>query len=183
MYTPDFQPILTGTLVTLRPVKSDDWEGLFAAASNPNIWSGHPNKNRFEKEEFRAFFDDALASNSAFTIIDKTSNAIIGSSRYHAYSHELSEVEIGWTFIACEYWGGTYNFEIKRLMLEHAFSFAKTVLFWVGEENYRSQKAMKKIGGALRAGDYYKMVGQEKVPYVIFEIKYDNYLTGPFMRP
>jgi RimJ/RimL family protein N-acetyltransferase len=40
-----------------------------------------------------------------------------------------------------------YNREMKRLMLNHAFKFVKAVVFLVGPENIRSQKAMEKIGG------------------------------------
>jgi RimJ/RimL family protein N-acetyltransferase len=43
---------------------------------------------------------------------------VIGSSRFHGYSEERSEVEIGWTFLARSHWGGRYNGELKRLMLE-----------------------------------------------------------------
>jgi len=37
-------------------------------------------------------------------------------------------------------------------MLDHAFSFADTAIFWVGEHNWRSQGAMTKIGGVRREG-------------------------------
>jgi len=42
--------------------------------------------------------------------------------------------------------GGEYNQEMKRLMLDHAFNFVKRVVFVVGENNMRSQKALQKIG-------------------------------------
>jgi N-acetyltransferase len=35
---------------------------------------------------------------------------------------------------------------LKRLMLDHAFRFVDRVLFVVGEQNFRSQKALGKIG-------------------------------------
>jgi RimJ/RimL family protein N-acetyltransferase len=63
---------------------------------------------------------------------------------------EHSEIEIGWTFIVRSHWGGPTNREVKRLMLDHAFTFVDTVIFWVGEENWRSQGAMTKIGGVKR---------------------------------
>ena len=61
-------------------------------------------------------------------------------------------MEIGWTFIIRSHWGGKTNREVKRLMLDHAFTFVDTVLFWVGEKNWRSQGAMTKIGGIRREG-------------------------------
>ena len=55
-------------------------------------------------------------------------------------------MEIGWTFLERVFWGGTYNRELKSLMLDHAFRFVDRVLFVVGENNIRSQKALEKIG-------------------------------------
>ncbi len=80
-------------------------------------------------------------------IIDKSTGAIIGSSRYHAYDPDQSEVEIGWTFLARSHWGGVYNGEVKRLMLDHAFRFVDNVVFLVGPDNVRSQRAVEKIRG------------------------------------
>lgn len=36
---------------------------------------------------------------------------------------------------------------MKRLMLEHAFKFVNNVIFVVGVDNIRSQRAVLKIGG------------------------------------
>ena len=49
------------------------------------------------------------------------------------------------------YWGGTYNGEMKRLMLRHAFTFVDHVVFLIGPENWRSRRAIEKIGGVLVA--------------------------------
>src|SRR5207249_1121895 len=74
------------------------------------------------------------------------SGRIIGSSRYCNLDPGNSEVEIGWTFLEREFWGGSYNRELKQLMLDHAFQFVDRVLFVVGEKNLRSRKALEKIG-------------------------------------
>ncbi|MGB5249420.1 MAG: GNAT family N-acetyltransferase, partial [Gammaproteobacteria bacterium] len=80
------------------------------------------------------------------------------------------EVEIGWTFLSRDYWGGSYNAEIKQLMLEHAFSFVDTVVFWVGETNFRSRRAVEKIGGVLRDGSHCRIESGDKRS-VIYEIR------------
>src|SRR5215471_6680784 len=129
---PDLQPTLVGPRVIIRPIDTADWPEMFAAASDPLIWVLHPVSDRHTEARFRAFFDGAIASRSAFAFVDKQSGKIIGSSRYYGYDADLSEIEIGWTFLARDYWGGSYNSEIKKLMLEHAFTFADTVVFWVG---------------------------------------------------
>ena len=95
----------------------------------------------------------------AFAIIDLKSGGTIGSSRYWDYNPDRREIEIGWTFLQREFWGGSYNRELKSLMLDHAFRFVDRVLFRVGENNIRSQRALEKIGAKLvskrepRAGD------------------------------
>ena len=142
----DAQPILQGKRLELRPLRRADWEALYAVASDPLIWEQHPAHNRHEIEVFRTFFDEALASGGALVVIDRANGLIIGSSRFHGYDEVKSEVEIGWTFLARLYWGGVYNGELKRLMLEHAFRFVDSVIFVIGPQNLRSQKAVLKLG-------------------------------------
>jgi RimJ/RimL family protein N-acetyltransferase len=147
----DLQPRLVGELIEVRPLAAEDWEGLFAVAADPLIWEQHPARDRYREEVFRDFFREALETGSAFVIIDRRSDQIIGSSRYFGFDPEESVVEIGWTFLARAYWGGNYNGELKRLMLDHAFRFVERVLFVIGVTNFRSQKAVEKIG-AVRVG-------------------------------
>ena len=171
MSTPDLQPTLEGPRVTVRPIAAADWDGLFAAASDPLVWEQHPATERYKEDQFRGFFEDALSCGCAFTFVDRDSGTLFGSSRYNDYDAERSEIEIGWTFLSRDYWGGSYNREIKKLMLEHAFSFVDTVLFWVGADNIRSQKAVEKIGGIKRPGSFTRMHGDVEFAYVVFEIK------------
>jgi RimJ/RimL family protein N-acetyltransferase len=145
----DLQPALRGDRIELRPLTPDDWQALYAVASDSLIWEQHPARNRYEIDVFRSFFDEALASGGAFVVIDRANSLVIGSSRFHGYDEAKSEVEIGWTFLARLYWGGVYNGELKRLMLEHAFRFVDSVIFIVGAKNMRSQRAVAKLGAAL----------------------------------
>ncbi len=142
----DLQPVLTGNLIKLRPLTREDFEPLFAAAGDPLIWEQHPENDRYTRKVFQNYFDGAMESKGAFAIIDRKSGRIIGSSRYCNLDEAKSEVEIGWTFLERTFWGGTYNGELKSLMLDHAFRFVDRVLFVVGENNIRSQKALEKIG-------------------------------------
>ncbi|PYK58470.1 MAG: N-acetyltransferase [Verrucomicrobia bacterium] len=135
----DLQPILKGKLIELRPLRPQDFDALFSAASDPKVWEQHPESDRYQRKVFQRFFDGALESKGAF----------IGSSRYCNLDLTNREVEVGWTFLEREFWGGTYNRELKRLMLEHAFRFVDRVVFVVGEQNFRSQKALAKIGASF----------------------------------
>ena len=147
----DLQPHLKGELIELRPLKPDDWKELFAVASDPFIWEQHPESDRHLEDVFKIFFSDALESRGAFVILDRMTQQIIGSTRFYGYDPEKSEIEIGWTFLARKYWGGRFNAEMKQLLLNHAFKFVESVVFFVGEDNARSQKAMEKVG-AVKVG-------------------------------
>ena len=78
----EFQPVLRGANVTVRPIAPDDWKGMLAVAGDPLVWEQHPASNRYEEAEFRKYFQDALDGGSAFTFVDNRSGRIIGSSRY-----------------------------------------------------------------------------------------------------
>lgn len=145
----DLQPTLSGAKLTLRPLTPEDFTATFKAASDPLIWELHPQPTRYQEDVFRAFFDGALKSGGAFAILDKETQEIIGSSRYYDHKPEKSQIIIGYTFLTRDYWGGTFNRELKSLMLHHAFGFVDTVLFEVGANNLRSRRAMEKIGGTL----------------------------------
>jgi RimJ/RimL family protein N-acetyltransferase len=175
MTLPDFQPTLVGPTITIRPIAADDWTELFAAGSDPAIWEVHPAPDRYTEPEFRRFFDGALKSKMAFVFVDRESGELIGSSRYHGYEPAFGEIEIGWTFLVRKHWGGATNREVKRLMLEHAFTFVDTVVFWVGEQNFRSQGAVEKIGGVRRAGVFTRELTGTDKPYLIYEITRSAY--------
>lgn len=90
-----------------------------------------------------------MESGGALIALDARDGHVIGSSRFHGYDEANSEIEIGWTFLARSHWGGTYNRAMKQLMLAHACLFVHHVVFLVGPENWRSRRAMEKIGGVV----------------------------------
>ena len=162
----DYQPVLKGDLVELRPLRSDDYEKLYAVAADPAIWEQHPVKNRHATEEFLRFFHESVASGGALIVLDTKTQRVIGSSRFHGYDGESSEVEIGWTFLARSHWGGTYNRQMKELMLQHAFRFVSRVVVLVDPQNMRSQRAVEKIGG-VRTGRRPDAGGRDSYVYEI----------------
>jgi RimJ/RimL family protein N-acetyltransferase len=162
----ELQPTLKGQLLELRPLRPDDFDDLYAVASDPLIWEQHPAHDRYQEDVFRQFFRDALQSGGALLALDCKDGRVIGSSRFHGYDMKTREIEIGWTFLARSHWGGIYNREMKQLMLRHAFRFVDRVVFLVGPRNLRSQKAMEKIGG-VRAGSRLNAGGRDSVVYQI----------------
>jgi RimJ/RimL family protein N-acetyltransferase len=170
MPTFDLQPTLKGNLLELRPLRREDFDALFAAGSDPLIWEVHPEKDRYTEPIFRRYFDGAIESGGAFAIIERKTGKIIGSSRYHHYKPDESEIEIGFTFLERKFWGGEYNRELKRLMVEHALAFVKRVVFAAGENNLRSRRALEKIGAK-----YFKMETRpardsKPVPHAVYAI-------------
>ena len=162
----DLQPVLKGERLWLRPLRLDDFDSLFAVAADPLIWEQHPASDRYQEEVFRGFFREAMDSGGALIATDSKDGQVIGSSRFHGYQEEASEIEIGWTFLARSHWGGQYNGEMKKLMLRHAFQFVNAVVFLVGPQNVRSQTAVERIGG-VRVGSRRDGSGRESLVYRI----------------
>ncbi|HTV65159.1 MAG TPA: GNAT family N-acetyltransferase [Bryocella sp.] len=162
----ELQPILEGKLLLLRPLRADDFEDLYAVASDPLIWEQHPAKERAEREGFRKFFQKALDTGGALVAIDRKDGRVIGTSRYHDLDERNSEIEIGYTFLARSHWGNGYNREMKQLMLRHAFRFVERVVFTVDPKNLRSQKAVEKVGG-VRMGTRVNCEGRDSVLFQI----------------
>lgn len=175
----DLQPRLTGDLVELRPLRESDWQALYAVASDPAIWAVHPAHDRHEETVFRAFFDEAIAGKGALVAIDKATGHVVGSSRYGLDRAEAGEVEIGWTFLARSHWGGAVNRDMKRLMLAHAFAFADTAIFLVGDTNWRSRRAMEKIGGMLLNRTHRAVMAGRDVVHLIYAIDADAFARSP----
>lgn len=179
----NWQPILEGERLLLRPLRADDWEALYSVASDPKIWEVHPAHDRWKEDVFRVRFAEGLASGGAMVAIDKASGTIVGSSRFQALAPEAgSVVEIGWTFLARSLWGGEVNRELKRLMLEHAFRFVERVDFRIGEDNVRSRRAMEKIGGRLSDRTEMTEMSGRPVRHVIYEITREGFAKGPLAR-
>ena len=143
---------LQDDLVRLQPLTEYDFDSLFQIASDRLIWEQHPAKDRYKKEVLRVYFDDAIASGSAFLIIDKISDAIIGCTRYYDYKPDEKSIAIGFTFLSRNYWGGRYNKSVKKLMLDYAFRFVDNVYFHIGANNIRSQLGTAKLG-AVKVGE------------------------------
>lgn len=166
----DRQPDLVGDLIELRPAAADDFGALFAVARDPLIWADHPAHDRWREPVFRRFFDDGLASGGMLVAVDRGNGAMIGSSRYDLTRAEPGEMEIGWTFLARDRWGGRYNHEMKALMLAHAFRFVGRVILLVGEENGRSRAAIERVGGRLTDRRHHATMAGRPVVHLIYAI-------------
>lgn len=166
----DLQPTLIGKLVKAEPLYETDFERLYQAASDPLIWEQHPNKDRYKKEVFQNFFKGAIESGGAFIVTELATGEVIGSSRFYDLDESNSEVAIGYTFIGRKFWGGGFNRELKKLMLDHAFLYTKRVVFHIGAENMRSRKAIEKLGATLVKQVDVAYYGEPVKPNVEYQI-------------
>ncbi|KXK37267.1 MAG: GNAT family N-acetyltransferase [Saprospiraceae bacterium] len=148
----DTQPILQTEDYLLLPVKEEDFEAVYAAASDPEVWSQHPNKNRWQRDVFCNFFEGALQSGGAFKIIDKKKDVVIGSTRIYDYNTKDNSVLIGYTFFAKAYWGCGANQAVKTLMLDYLFQYVDKVIFHIGSLNMRSKISIERLG-AVKTGE------------------------------
>ena len=142
----DLQPRLENDFVILTPLKPEDYEALYKVASDRLIWEQHPVKNRCKPDGYNIFFKESITSKGAFLVTDKKTGEAIGSTRFNPLDGDPHKIEIGWSFLARPYWGGHYNRAVKTLMLDYSFNYVEDVIFYIGQENVRSQKAVEKIG-------------------------------------
>lgn len=161
---------LQDDLILLKPLDEDDFEKLYAVASDPLVWEQHPNKDRYKREVFEKFFEGALQSKGAFLVIEKETGKVIGSTRFYDFNAETKTILIGYSFLARSHWGGKHNHAMKNLMINYALQFADHIQFHIGAKNIRSQTAIQKIG-AKKVGEldlaYY---GEQKNLNFIFQI-------------
>lgn len=172
----NLQPeILEDDITKLIPLQESDFDALYQVASDPLIWEQHPIKERYKIEVFRPFFDAAINSKSSFLILDKQTNEIVGNTRYYDYNEKKSSIAIGFTFIGRKFWGGLYNKSNKKLLIDYAFQDVDSVLFHIGTENIRSQKAVGKLG-ATKLGEVNVINNVAlNMPHFEYELKVENY--------
>lgn len=180
----DRQPLLEDAHVCLRPLAPQDWDALYAVASDPLIWAQHPAHDRWQEPVFRAFFDDALANGGALLVTDAVTGAVIGSSRFQGLdAANGGSVEIGWTFLARSHWGGVHNRAMKRLMVAHALASVAEVRFAVGEGNVRSRRALEAIGAQLTDWREKRIMADgAAIVHVTYAITRASFATGPLAR-
>ncbi len=166
----DLQPSLENPLVRLAPLEPGDFEKLYAVACDPLIWEQHPSRERFRREVFLSYFQGAIESKGASQVLDAVSGELIGCSRYYDYDPGTSQVSIGYTFLARSHWGRGYNRALKQLMLDHAFQHVGRVTFQVGSTNWRSRRAMEKLGAAYDGEENVAYFGENASPNVIYRI-------------
>lgn len=169
------QPSLENENIKLVPLQESDFERLFAVASDPEVWSMHPNKERYKQEVFQNFFTGAMESKGAFLVVDKNSDEVLGSTRFYDFNENDKSILIGYTFYGTKSWGKNINASVKKVMLDYIFQFVDKVIFQVGKDNIRSVKAMTKLGAENLGEEEVAYFGEPSKMNVVFQIKKEDW--------
>ncbi|HEX2443050.1 MAG TPA: GNAT family protein [Vicinamibacterales bacterium] len=147
--------VLEGRGIRLEPLTDDHHEALAAATKDGRLWelwfTAIP-----PPEGMRAYVADALKGQRdghmlPWVVRDLTSDAIIGSTRYHDIVPAIDRVEIGYTWYRESVQRTHVNTTCKLLLLQHAFESlgCKVVGLRTDNFNFRSQRAIAALGAKL----------------------------------
>ena len=149
--------ILENNVVQLIPIELEHVEGIYEAAQNKRIWE-HMSVDLMEKSCVLKYVQDAiqkreLGTDSAYVIVDKKTERIIGATWFLDISKQHNRLEIGSTWINPIYWRTNINTNCKYLLLKYCFEelHLNRIQIKTGHENIRSQKAIERIG-AVKEG-------------------------------
>lgn len=154
-------PVLTGRLVTLEPLSTDQVDGLAAAACDGELWNAwythvpHPDDMRSAIEE-RLRRQDA-GEMAPWAIRRNDTGALCGMTSYLNLEPGAPRLEIGTTWLARSAQGTGVNPEAKLLLLSRAFEelHCLAVEFRTHWHNQQSRTAIARLGakqdGVLRS--------------------------------
>ena len=154
--TPWQASVLDGRLVRLEPLRPDHGDGLWEASRDPRTWRWLPIAQPATRESLDTWLAGALAAAAAGTEIPfatrrRSDGRVVGSTRFLALRPEHRSVEIGWTWLHPDAWGGGVNAEAKLLMLDHALERwgCRRVEFKTDAANERSRAALEALGATF----------------------------------
>ena len=143
---------LVGRYIILRPPSIEDIDGLSIAARDGEIWNNRfslfPNLNEIEKYIQEMLDLSSKDSILPFITIHKSSNTILGTTRYLNIDYENHRLEIGHTWIAKSWRKKYVNTEAKFLMLQYAFEKLACITVEIRTDvlNTVSRQAIQRLG-------------------------------------
>jgi RimJ/RimL family protein N-acetyltransferase len=149
----EFGPvILVGNRVRLEPLQESHHAQLCEIGLDERLWRLTIIKVR-SPDDMARYIQKALDEQAAgtalpFVIVEKSSNRIIGTTRYHSLNQKHRRVEIGFTWLSVSWQRTGINTEGKYLMLKHVFESMGCIRveFKVNAVNEPSRQALLKIG-------------------------------------
>ncbi|HNC47057.1 MAG TPA: GNAT family protein [Acidobacteriota bacterium] len=149
----DISPvILEGQHVRLEPLSPTHEESLIAAASDGELWNSTvtivPDQTNMAAYIVEALHGQAQGIQLPFVIVQKSSDQVVGSTRFYNIDQNNRGVEIGYTWLAASAQRTSVNTETKLLLLTHAFEGWKCirVAFITDVLNHQSRTAIVRLG-------------------------------------
>ena len=149
--------IVENDIVKLRPVQMSDIEAIANAANDERIWE-HMSVTLLTQEAVENYIENAIKEREKgisymFTVIEKKTDNIVGCTSFLDISFPHKRLEIGATWYNPTVWRSAINTNCKFLLFQYCFEVLNLnrIQIKTGHENYRSQKAIERIG-AVKEG-------------------------------
>lgn len=138
----------------LRPVELNDRDAFFELAKqDEDMWKYFSlnlgDAAQLDRWMEMAFQDKKAETRRPFTIIDKQSGQIAGSSSMGNISYHDKRLEIGWSWLGSGFRSTGLNRHAKFSMMRYAFEelYFERVEFKTDVLNERARQGLRKVGG------------------------------------
>ena len=139
--------------VLLRPIDESDFDLFLDLAHDEEMWM-YFTLNLADKTDLQKWMDTVFADRNAgtrrpFTIVDKETRQIAGSSSMGNISYPDLRLEIGWSWLGKNFRGTDINRHAKYAMMRYAFDDLafERVEFKTDVLNERAKQGLRKVGG------------------------------------
>ena len=143
---------LNGEYIRLEPLNIEHHDALCEAGLSEEIWRLSPTQID-SPEAMKKYIEAALEEQKCgtalpFVTIEKSTEKIVGSTRFGNIDVANRRAEIGWTWISTSRQRTYVNTEAKLLMLVHAFETWKCIRveFKTDVLNEQSRNAILRLG-------------------------------------
>lgn len=137
----------------LRPMRESDFSIFLELAQDEDAWK-YFSLNLADAKQLKewmnaAFHDKEINTRRPFTIIDKPSGTIAGSTSLGNISIHDRRLEIGWTWLGKEFRSSGINRHCKYALMKYVFDEInfERVEFKTDVLNERARQGLRKIGG------------------------------------
>ncbi|TMI68482.1 MAG: GNAT family N-acetyltransferase [Bacteroidetes bacterium] len=146
--------VLETSRALLRPLQMNDFESFLELAKEDSEMWEYFTLNLGDEKQLRRWFEMAFADKAAntrrpFTIIDKETGKIAGSSSLGNISMHDLRAEIGWSWLGKDFRSTGLNKNAKFAMMRYAFDELnfERIEFKTDVLNARARQGLKNVGG------------------------------------